>query len=84
MAGDGFLSKFVEEADLGGRVALLGSDGECVFTHSIHGVECAREVWAAWRALFLPDSQKETATVPGGETFSPFFNADTRTSPFLR
>ena len=30
---------------------------DCVFTHSIRGVECAREVWAAWRALFLPDSE---------------------------
>ena len=45
------------KADLGGRVALLGSDGQCVFMHSIHGVECAREVRAAWRALVLPDSE---------------------------
>ena len=41
---------------LGVRVALLGSDGLCVFTHSIHAVECAREVRAAWRAL-LPASE---------------------------
>ena len=27
----------------------------CVFTHSVHGVEFAREVWAAWRSLCLPD-----------------------------
>ena len=26
-----------------------------MFAHSIRGVECAREVRAAWRALFLPD-----------------------------
>ena len=50
-------SEFVEEADLGGRVALLGSDGWCVFVHSVHGVECAREIRAAWRALLLPDSE---------------------------
>ena len=47
----------VGEADLGGRLALLGSVGWCVFTHSIRGVECAREVRAAWRALFLADSE---------------------------
>ena len=49
--------KFVGEADLGGRLVLLGSDGWCVFTHSIHGVDCAREVRAAWRAFFLPDPE---------------------------
>ena len=37
----------------------------CVFTHSIHGVECAREVRAAWRALFLPDS--EGADIDAGQ-----------------
>ena len=48
--------KFVGKADLGGRLALLGTDGQCVFTHSVHGVECARKVRATRRALFLPDS----------------------------
>ena len=38
--------KCVGKADLGGRLVLLGSDGLFVFTHSFHGVECAREVWA--------------------------------------
>ena len=61
-------------------MALLGSDGQCVFTHSFHGVECAREVWAAWRALFFFLIQKEPATEQVGETFSLFFNADIRTS----
>ena len=28
-----------------------------VFAHSVHGVECAREVWAARRALSLPDTE---------------------------
>ena len=46
--------KFVGKADLTGRLAILGS---CVFTHSVHQVESAREVRAAWRALFLPDSE---------------------------
>ena len=27
------------EADLGGRLALLGCDGHCVFAHSVNGVE---------------------------------------------
>ena len=50
------LPKLAGEADLGGCLAPLGSDGQCVFARSLHGVECAREVRAAWRALFLPDS----------------------------
>ena len=73
--------KFGGKADLGGRLALLGSNGCCVFAHSIHEVECAREVQAAWRALFFL-IQKEPATEPLDETFSPFFNADIRTSLF--
>ena len=39
------------------HLALLGSDAKCVFTHSVHGVECARRVRAARRALFLLDSE---------------------------
>ena len=34
--------------------------------------------------LFFFLIQKEQVTVPGSETFSPFFNADIRTLPFLR
>ena len=50
MAGVGFLESLWENQS--GR-ALNPVDS--VFTHSIHGMECAREVRAAWRALFLPD-----------------------------
>ena len=53
-------------------------DSVCVFTRSVHGVERAREVRAAWRALLLP--QKEPAWAPVDETFSPFFKADIRPS----
>ena len=50
---------------------------------------CAQHPWsgmcqgstAAWRALFFL-MQKEPATMPGSETFSPFFAADIRT-PFF-
>ena len=74
-----------KDADLGGRLALLGSDGQfvcvCVFTHSVHGVECAREVWAAWRAHFLPYTEG-SGDGQGSETFSPFINADIRTHLF--
>ena len=66
---------------LGGHFALLGSDGQCVFTHCVHGVECDREVRAAW--LFFLLVQTEQATVPVGETFSPFINADIRTTSSL-
>ena len=50
--GRGLLPKFVGKADVGGRLALLASDGQCVFTHSIRGVECAREVWARMASSF--------------------------------
>ena len=73
--------KFVGTADLGGRLALLGSDGLCVFTHSIRGVECA-EKYGPHGELFFFLIQKEPATVPGSETFSLFFNGDMRT-PFF-
>ena len=56
-------------------------DSVCVFTHSVHGVECARGVRAAWRALFFfLLVKKELAMVPDSETFSPVFHADIRTS----
>ena len=47
-----------------------------MFTHTIRGVERAREV----RAAFL--IQKKPATMSGSETFSPFFAADILT-PFF-
>ena len=50
-------SKLGGEAYLGGRLVLLGFDGYCVFTHSTHGVECVREVWARC-APFLHDSEE--------------------------
>ena len=56
------------EADLGGRFALLGCDGHCVFAHSVNGVEYAREVWAARCAPFLPDSE-EAGNCAGNHTF---------------
>ena len=59
--------KFVGETDLGGRLAPLGSGGQCVLTHSIRGVECAREIRAAWEFFFFL-MQKELATIPGNET----------------
>ena len=63
----------MEKADLGGVWPYL-DPWDSVFTHSIRGVECAREVWTAW--------QKLQATMPGSETFSPFITADIRT-PFF-
>ena len=59
MAGVGFVRSLWEKPILRGRLAPLGSDGQyvCVFAHSVHGVECAREVRAAWRVLLLPDSE---------------------------
>ena len=57
MAAVGFLRSLWEKPVWEGVLAQLGSDGYCVFAHSVHGMERAREVWAAWRALFLPDTE---------------------------
>ena len=54
----------------------------CVFTHSVHGVECAREVWAAWRAHFLLYTDG-SGDGQGSEIFSPCINADIRTPSSL-
>ena len=54
----------------------------CVFAHSVHGVERARKVRSAWRALFLFLIQKEQAIATNNETFInpgirfPCFSAD--------
>ena len=56
-----------------------------MLTHSIRGVECAREVRAAWRALFLPDAERAGDDAGVNETSSsslllpsahPCFSAD--------
>ena len=52
MAGVGFLQR-LRKNDLGGLLAPLGSDGWCVFPHSVHGVECARKVQAPHGELFF-------------------------------
>ena len=57
MACAGFLQRLWEKPIWEGVWPYFGSDGQCVFTHSIRGGECAREERAAWRALLLPDSQ---------------------------
>ena len=58
-------------------------DTLCVFTHSIRGVECAREVRAAWRALFLPDCRRSRRRCWVARPLAPFFAADIRTPFFL-
>ena len=39
---------------VGRRLALLGPVGQRALAHGVHSLERSREVWAAWRALFLP------------------------------
>ena len=41
-------------AVLGRRLALRGPVGQRAPARGVHPLECSREVWAAWRALFLP------------------------------
>ena len=65
--GTGFLQLLWEKPIWEGVCTYL--DPWDSVTHSIRGVECAREVRAAWR-------------MPGSETFNPFFAADIR-SPFF-
>ena len=64
MAGDGFLLSVWKKPIWEGVWSYL-DPMDCVFTHSIHGIECAKEVRAAWQALFLPNS--EGAGVDAGQ-----------------
>ena len=80
MAGVGILHSLWEKPIWEGVWPNLDPlDSVCSRTGD-HGVECAREVWPASRALFFSLIQKEPATVPGCET--PFVNADIRTTLF--
>ena len=72
MADDGLLRSLGREADLGGRLALLGCDGYCVFVHSVNGVECAREVWAARCAPFFHPDSEEANCSTNREAFNSF------------
>ena len=84
MAAVGFLRRMWEKADLGGRLALIGSDGYGVLAHSVHGMEHTREVRAVWRTLFFL-IQKERAIAPNSETFSFFFiNPGIRSADVLK
>ena len=57
MAGVGFLQSLWEKPIWEGVwLGLDPMDSVCSRTESME-VECAREVRAAWRALFLPDSE---------------------------
>ena len=50
-------AKDAGRALLGRRLALPGSMGCCAFAHILQRVDCSREVWAARRALFLPQQE---------------------------
>ena len=74
MAGVGFLQSLWETPISEGVWPYLDPmDSVCFRTASMY--------WP--HELFFFMIQKEPATVPGSETFSPFFNADIRTSLFF-
>ena len=54
----GLLQKKLNAPFWEGGLALLGSVGQCTLAHSVHLPERSREVWAAWRTLFLLYSRK--------------------------
>ena len=56
MAGVGSFQSLWERPIWEGVWPNLDPMDSVCFAHSVHGMECVREVWAAWRALFLPDS----------------------------
>ena len=66
-----------------GRELGLGSpwDGVCLRIASVEWN--VPEKYGPHGELFFFLIQKEPATVPGSETFSPFFNADFRTTLLL-
>ena len=70
--------KFVGKADLGGVWPSLGPMESVCFHAQRPWNGMCRGVRAAWRALFLPDTER----TGDGRTFSPFFNADIRTPLF--
>ena len=55
LSGHQDFAKDVGRALLGRRTAKAsGPVGQCAPAHSVHLLERPEEVWAAWRALFLP------------------------------
>ena len=75
MAVVGFLQNFVGKADLGGPM-----DSVCLRTASVEWNVPGK--YGPHGELFFFLIQKEPALALVGETFSPFFNADIRTSLF--
>ena len=57
MAGVGILQSLLRKTDLGGGVWPFLDPMDCVCLRTASMEWNAREVWAAWRALFLPDSE---------------------------
>ena len=72
--------KFVGKADLGELLAQLGSNGLCLRTASMEWNVPGK--YGPHREVFFFLIQKEPAMVLVSENFSPFFNADIRTSFF--
>ena len=50
-------AKDVGKTVLGRRLALLGPVGQRAPAPDVHPLERSREVWAAWRAPFLPHTE---------------------------
>ena len=73
---------YLDPMETGKASGLAWTQGTvCVCAqHPCSGM-CQGEVRAAWRALFLPDSE-EPASMLGSDTVIPFLNADIRT-PFF-
>ena len=67
MAGFGFLQSLWEKPIWEGvwHITWIPWDCVCVFTHSIRGVECAREVYGRHCELFFLLIKKEPATSAG-------------------
>ena len=81
MAGVGFLQSLWDKPIWEGAWLYMDPmDSVCLRTASMEWNEPGK--YGPHGELFVP-IQKEPATVSGGETFSPFFNADIRTSPLL-
>ena len=50
---------------LGRRLAFSGPMGCCGFAHNVQRLEGSREVWAAWRGLFLPHREGNLRSYKG-------------------
>ena len=70
-------AKGVGQTSVGKSLALLRSLGSCASAHSLHALECPKEVWTARVSFFLFFLKKEPVVLSEVVEFGPGFSAET-------